>query len=284
MYSAKIIRSGVFGTGIGLFKNPILFRHYSSEVSKKKKKTQNADISQVPIKSIGVIADYYVPPRLLRSPILSWPRLIARRLGVFAINTYSVVKFRRETGLKLTFDLWKDNAIEEYVRVNKVFAASCSLSRNKRADYIRTQLNGVAGTALTSSLVKRALTFPSNAKLDWELLKINGNPRVVSFNALPDNNNVTALVQFVLALNTKQRFTISTIGQETPQVTERDVKNYLVYTLDPFAQELVLVGSLFEANHVRGVQPEISFTNSQAMVKFQTSCADIYRSDPLEKN
>mmetsp|Transcript_6624 Transcript_6624/g.8381 ORF Transcript_6624/g.8381 Transcript_6624/m.8381 type:complete len:294 (+) Transcript_6624:6876-7757(+) len=270
-------------TPISGLQSPMINRAYSTQVEKKKKKTQQADISQIPLKSIGVIADFYIPPKYFKSPVTSWHKLLFRRMGLFAINTYSIVKFRRETGLKLHFNQWKDTAVEQLVKTNKIFAASCSIPSAKRENYLRGQLEGVTGAEVTKSLVRRASTFPPNSKLEWELLKIESNPKIVSFNALPDANNITALVQFVIQVKTKQKFTITTLNSKEPQVTESSVENYLAYTMNPFTNEMALVGSLFESDHIRGVQPEINFTNSQVMASFQVSCADIFRAAPKKQ-
>lgn len=276
------VHSTLFTPSVGLHAT-LIKRAYSTQGEKKKRKTQQADITQIPIKNIGVIADFYVPPKYLKSPITSWHKLFFRRMGLFAINTYSVVKYRRETGLKLQFNEWKESAVEQLVKTNKIFAASCSVPKVKREDYLRAQLDGVTGAEVTKSLIRRAGTFPQNSKLEWELLKIESNPKVISFNALPDANNIAALVQFVVLVKTRQKFTITTFNSEEPQVTESSVENYLAYTLDPFTNEMVLVGSLFESDHIRGVQPELNFTNSQVMASFQVSCADIFRAPPKKQ-
>ncbi|CAG87346.1 DEHA2D15906p [Debaryomyces hansenii CBS767] len=285
MITSRVIRTlpgnaRLFAPVLG-FHSSFINRAYSTKVEKKKK-TQQADISQIPIKSIGIIADFYVPPKYLKSPVTSWHKLLFRRMGLFAINTYSIVKFKRETGLKLHFNQWKDTAVEQLVKTNKIFAASCSISNAKREKYLKSQLEGVTGAEVTKSLIRRASTFPPNSKLDWELLKIESNPKIISFNALPDADNITALVQFVIQVKTKQKFTITTINSK-PQVTESSVENYLAYTLNPFTNEMALVGSLFESDHLRGVQPEINFTNSQVMASFQVSCADIFRAAPKKQ-
>lgn len=257
---------------------PRITRTYADQPAKKKNKPV-AELSQIPIRSVGVIADFYIPPRFLASPVTSWHRLLFRRLGAFAVNTYSVVKFRRETGLKLHFNAWKDSAIDKFVRVNKVFAAGCNSRTSDRKSYISTQLLDVAGTAVIDSLVARASSFPaSGTRLDWKLTKIVGNPKIVSFNALPDSNNLTVMVQFVLKLTTKQALTVTANGKAS--TNERLVTDNLVYTLDPFSNELVLVGSVFDSDHIRGVQPELTFTDAKAMTQFQRACSDLFRSNP----
>ncbi|CUM65004.1 uncharacterized protein PRCAT00002623001 [Priceomyces carsonii] len=255
-----------------------LYSDQPVKTTKKKKTGQTADISQVPIKSIGVIADFYVPPKYLASPVSSWLRLFLRRMGLFAINTYSVVKYRRETGLKLKFNDWKEQAIEKQVKANKIFAAACNLPLAERERYLKDQLNGIAGDEVLKSMVMRAVTFPPGMKLTWDLISVESNPKIVSFNCLPDSNNITTYIQFVVKVRTKQKVTLEQSKNESKE-TERVITDNLVYTLNPFSDETVLVGSLFDSDSNRGVQPEINFTNSLVMVAFQKKCADIFRSN-----
>lgn len=252
-------------------------RFYSTEVTKKKKKAPAADITQIPIKNIGVVADYYVPPKFFSLPVTSWHNLLFRRLGLFAVNTYNIVKFRRETGLKPKFNDWKEQAVEQFVKANKVFAASCSQAPSKRESYIETQLAGVCGSSVISSMVKRSRTLPTNAKLDWKLEKIESNPKVIMFGALPDSNNITALVQFVLQFRTKQKFLLKTLDKKEPMVSERSVESNLVYTLDPFSNEMVFVGSVFRSDHNRGLLPDTDINDARALIELQNRCADIFR-------
>lgn len=245
-----------------------------------RKKAPMTDISQIPIKSIGVLADFYIPPRFTASPLLKWHRLLFRRLGLFAVNTYSIVKFRRETGLRLQFNNWKETAVEHFVRTNKVFAAACSSLKPKREAYLRQQLEGVCGSEVVKSMVARAASFPAGTKLEWELVAIDGNPKVVSFNTLPDSSNLAAYVQLIVQVLSRQKLTLS--GNMDTTSTERAMTDYLVYTLNPFTNEMVLVGNLFESDANRGVQPEINFNNAQAMLAFQAQSADIFRAPPAK--
>ncbi|ABN65124.1 assembly of mitochondrial respiratory complexes [Scheffersomyces stipitis CBS 6054] len=254
-------------------------RFYSTEPEKKKKKkSQAADISQVPVKNIGVMADFYVPPAFMSCPITSWHKLLFRRLGMFVVNTYNVIKFKRETGLKLQFNDWKDTAIEQYVKTNKIFAAACSKRRAERAKYLESQLADVSGAEVIRNLAERADTFPVDSKLSWELVSIGNNPKVVSFNVIPDSNNVTVYVQFIIKLITKQKVVVTVQGQD--QTTERSVSDYLVYSMDPVTRELFLVGKLFESDHIRKVAPDDKFTNPKFMIAFTRASGDIYRANP----
>lgn len=279
--SANIGASTIFRGYSAHMSNVI--RTYSTETSKPKKKkgTPAADISQIPIKNIGVIADFYIPPKLFSGPIKLWPKLLIRRLGVFVINTYSIVKYKRETGLKLKFDDWKESAMEKFVHTNKLFAASCNKPVGERAKYLQTQLDEVAGLPVISSLIQRSKSFPVGNRINWELVSIESNPKIISFTALPDANDIAAYVQFIMKVKTKQKVTM-TNGDQT-ESNERVVSDNLVFTLNPFTNEVVLVGTIFESSYERGVQPELNFNNAQVMTAFQNKCGDIYRAPPKQE-
>lgn len=233
-------------------------------------------MSLVPLKSIGVLADFYIPPKFLNSPVTSWHRLVLRRIGAFGLNTFSISKFKSDTKLKLRLNDWKELAVDKYVKTNKIFAAACSLPRAQRQSYLQSQLDGIAGIEVIKSLATRAVTFPVRSKLEWNLKNIESNPRLVSFTPIPDNNDVSTIVQFVVRVQTKQEMVISGDSQD-PKKTERLVTDYIVLTLNPYTDEMAFVGTLFESDHVRGVKPELEMENVRALENFQKVCADIYR-------
>lgn len=253
-------------------------RAYSSDKPKKKKQ-KAPDVSLVPIKAIGVLADFYIPPRFRNCPVTSWHKLILRRIGAFGLNTFSISKFKSDTKLKLRINDWKELAVDKYVKTNKIFAAACSLPRTQRQSYLQSQLDGIAGIEVVKSLAARAATFPARSKLEWNLKSIEGNPKLVSFTPIPDSNDVSAVVQFVVKVQTRQEMVITADGQD-PTTTERLVTDYIVLTMNPYTDEMAFVGTLFESDHIRGVKPELEMENVRALESYQKLCADIYRAAP----
>lgn len=253
-------------------------RGYSTEKPKMKKQ-KIPDVSLVPLKAIGVLADFYIPPKLLNCPVSSWHKLILRRIGAFGLNTFSISKFKSDTKLKLRFNDWKELAVDKYVKTNKIFAAACSLPRAQRQSYLQSQLDSIAGIEVVKSLAARALTFPVRSKLEWNLKNIEGNPKLVSFTPIPDSNDVSTIVQFVVKVQTRQEMVISGDSQE-PKKTERLVTDYIVLTLNPYTDEMAFVGTMFESDHIRGVKPELEMENVRALESYQKICADIYRAAP----
>lgn len=240
---------------------------------------KNPDITKMPLNVFGCLADYYVPPRFLGSPITSWPRLVLRRLTAFAYNTIGVVRYKKDTNLKLHFNDWKEHTIENYVKTNKVFAKACSARKDLRQKYIKEQLENVAGKHVIEALCSRALSIPSGTKLTWKLLKVVENPKVVSFNPLPNHDDITVFLQLVTKVKTKQEMTIET-SEGQVQKTERLVTDYLVSTIDPFSEEQLLVGSIFESDHLRKVQPDFNPEDLDEATAFQNKAADLYREPP----
>lgn len=258
-------------------------RHFSASsiILAKKKKQDQGNIALVPIGSIGVMADFYVPPKVTSAPITKWPRLIARRMVQFAVNTYLIAKYKRETKLKLHFNQWKEKAMEQFVRTNKVFAAACNKPVSERQLYITRQLEDCTGTETINLLVARSLSFPAGNKITWDLVSVDTNPKVISFNALPDQNNLTAYVQFIVQVTTTQKVTVTPTGGQ-PKETVRKVKDNLVYSMDPFAEEQRMVGLLFALDFERKVQPDGTNLSPKTMMAFTKKCSDIYRANPAE--
>ncbi|EGW31708.1 uncharacterized protein SPAPADRAFT_51689 [Spathaspora passalidarum NRRL Y-27907] len=258
---------------------PILARSFATTTPKFAQK--HVDMADIPIANIGAMADFYVPPRIWSQPMKYWPVLLGRRFLVFASNTYSIVKYKQETGNRLDFNRWKDEGIEKFVKMNKVFAAACNqkVGNLAREKYLVKNLQHECGSQTIARLLERVVTFPLDSTVKWDLVSIEKNPKIVSFNAIPDRNNVVVYVQFIMKLVTKQKMTITTDDKE--HVSEVTSTDYLVYTLNPHTKESVLVGKLFESNPVRKVSPDYAQQANPVWLKrFTAETADIYRTDP----
>ncbi|KAG7664736.1 uncharacterized protein J8A68_001761 [[Candida] subhashii] len=255
--------------------------------AKKKKDGAVADISQIPLSYLGVMADFYVPPKLTDHPISKWPRLLLRRLGMFAYNTYNIVKFKQESGISLQFNKWKDDSIETFVKVNKTFSNACNLplERKNREKFIFSKLQHNVGQSTMQALCQRVTSFPEGSHIKWELVEIIGNPKVVSFNVIPDSNNILVYVQFIMKLHTKQKVAISRIASggevgKDVQVKETESIDYLVFSLNPTTDEIYLAGKVFESDGDRKIQPDAITMTPKKMKELTTLFGDIYRNDP----
>ncbi|GEQ72328.1 hypothetical protein JCM33374_g6015 [Metschnikowia sp. JCM 33374] len=248
----------------------------------KKAVDKGASMTTMPIKAIGVVSDYYVPPRFLSSPVTSWPKLLFKRIGLFGLNTYSVSRFKNDTKLKLQFNDWKESAVDKYVKTNKIFAAACSLPISQRQSYVQTQLDGIAGTEVIKALTARVRTFPIGSKLKWNLLSVEKNPKLVVFVPIPDGNDVTTLVQFVVQVKTKQEMIVSGDASPNPSRTEKIVTDNIVLTMNPYTDEVVFVGTIFDSDHIRGLKPQMDMNDVKALELHLKECADIYRAPPKQ--
>ncbi|KAI5961010.1 uncharacterized protein KGF55_004277 [Candida pseudojiufengensis] len=249
------------------------------------------NIAQVPISYIGVMSDLYVPPSLIKYSPLKWPKLILRRIMVFAFNTYNVIKFKREIGQPLNFNKWKDQSIENYIKTNKIFAQSCTkstaLTNSEKksleiSKFLNSKLDQCCGKHLIEILTKRSENFKIlNGKINWELVSIDSNPKITMFNVIPDQDGIGCYVQYIMNLKTTQKLTITNkSNNEIIQENETKVNDYLVYTMNPFNDKILLVGKLFESDSERGLKPELDVFNPSEMQKFVLKSADIYREDP----
>ncbi|KAI3404255.2 hypothetical protein KGF56_002894 [Candida oxycetoniae] len=237
------------------------------------------------------MADHYISPKLLRTSIIKWPKLILNKLLVFGFNTYNILKFKREISKPLQFNEWKDTSIECYVRTNKIFAQACNnlgLSPTKEVfNLINLKLNQSCGNHLIGALCTRVLNFQSQTdkKVAWDLISIDANPKVVTFNVIPDEDGVGMYVQYVMNLKTTQKLTIADRLNPNKIITETESKvdDYLVYTMNPWDGRILLVGKLFESDASRGMKSDLDVFNNSVMEKFLTESADIYREDPRKK-
>lgn len=242
----------------------------------------DVDLVHIPLKSMGVLTDFYVPPKLSNCPVKSWPKVILRSIGSFGLSTYFVGKFKLDTRLKLRLFEWKELAMEKYVKTNKIFAAACSQATNQRRAYIQTQLDGIVSTEVKNNLAGRASSFPHGARLEWNLKKIEKAPLVKLFQIIPDKDEVVAFLQLVIKLETRQEMIVHGENIETKK-TERLVTDYVVMTLNPFTDEMVFSGTLFAASPYQSLRPTLDGTDIAALFKFQRICADIYRSAPPQQ-
>lgn len=241
------------------------------------KRNDDIDLMHVPLKAMGVLTDFYVPPKLTSCPIRTWPKVMLRSLGAYGLSTYFVSKFKQDTRLKLRLFEWKELALERYTRTNKMFAAACSQSPAQRKAYIETQLDGIVSNEVKNSLAARAASFPLGARLEWNLKKIEKPPVIKVFQIIPDKDEVVALLQLIIKLETLQEMVVHGDNVDTKR-TERLVTDYVAMTLNPYTDEMVFAGTLFAATPHQKLRPTLDGTEMAALFKFQRVCADIYRS------
>lgn len=273
-----MLRVGLRQVGVRAMQTRVGFsavRFASSKASNQNE--QVADVSKMPLKTVPVLAKFYVPPELRTAPVLKWFGLLRRRVFLFLVNTMQVRRFKSETKLKVTFNDWKEEAIEKFVKTNKTFANACNAPVSKRSAIIEDGLRFSCGQFMEGILKARAARFPANYKLKWELVDVMTNPKIEGFYVIPDSNDAAALIQLVVNVTTKQKVTIQKPGN---QIEEKETvsHDHLVYGLDPFSREMYFIGKLFPSGFDDAVHPDPDSSVAEQLA-FSKKAADIFRSE-----
>lgn len=237
------------------------------------KKNDTKKIQDFNPRHLGVASDMYVPtawnnlPNILTSPRVVFNALV-RRLYILGLNTVQVGIFRFQTGIKPAFLLWKNKAIETYVDINKHFA-------NKNIANVRPEVSIWVEEALQA----RRKQIPHNIKLDWQLLKFNEVPKLISLQPMMIPGRPLEHIQLLYRFNTKQR--LVKLDKRTNKVDklDRDVVDYMVFLCDATTNDLLLMGSVFESKP-DAKMPKNYDDNTEKAIKRMKECGDIYRVPP----
>lgn len=237
--------------------------------SRKRQQQQRPTINKV-----GVPHDPYIPVSYSKLPLsqpLKTLRALWSRVKLFAFNWVQVYQFKSGMGkgYKPQFVKWKNTAITEFVKVNKAFA-------ERKVESVR----GDVSEFVYFQLGKRQAALPK-ALIQWELVKFNSQPKLLSFNAFPHEDGSTLLCQIIYRFDTKQKWIIKKRGEEKPTESERDLVEYLAFNIDPYTDHVVLAGSVFEAPLDRKLESKVVSSQAKALEYMNTN-GDIYRSEPAD--
>ncbi|ONH74512.1 Inner membrane mitoribosome receptor MBA1, mitochondrial [Pichia kudriavzevii] len=236
----------------------------------RKKKQQRPTINKV-----GVPHDPYIPVSYNHLK-LSQPGKVLRalwnRVKLFAFNWVQVYQFKSGMGkgYKPQFIAWKNKAITEFVRVNKAFS-------ERRIESIRDEVSEF----VYFQLGKRQAALP-NALIEWELVKFNSPPKLLSFNAFPHEDGSTLLCQIIYKFDTKQKWIVKKRGEDKITETERDMVEYLAFNIDPYNDNVCLAGSVFEAPLDRKLESKVVASQTKAL-EYMNINGDIYRTEPTDE-
>lgn len=225
---------------------------------------------------LGIANEIYVPPSKrnmpnpLNSPVQYFNVLI-RKVYTMGLNTVQVALFRYQSGYKPNFLLWKNKAIETYVQVNKAFA-------NRDVSTIKPQVSIWVEEALEA----RSKQIPSNIKLDWELLKFNEIPKLVSTQAMMIPGRPLELIQLVYKFDTKQRLIKFDKKTGKTDKLDRDVVDYVAFICDASADDVLLIGSLFESAPDAKL-PKTEETSNRVLIERMKISGDLFRVPPPTK-
>lgn len=269
---------------IALQKSTFLRCYATESTTKKDKPTKNKpsngdEVNNFDVRYLGITSDHYVPvswknfPNPITSPKLAWKSLI-RRFYTFGFNTVQVGLLRYQVGLKPKFLLWKNNAIENYVQVNKAFA-------NKNIQ----KASKTMSVWVAEALQKRVDSIPKNLRLDWRLVKFNEVPKLITFRPVMLPGQPVEYVQVVYKFNTTQELIKVNLNDEKTSKIQRNVVDYIGFTVDLHNNETTLAGSLFESSPHDPIPTPESIQQSE-MFNDMRERGDLFRLPPsnLPKN
>lgn len=227
------------------------------------------------INKVGVPHDPYIPVSYSNLPLTSpikTLRALWNRLKLFCFNWVQVYQFKSGMGkgYKPQFVKWKNTAITEFVKINKAFA-------ERKVESIRSEVSEF----VYFQLGKRQAALPK-ALIQWELVKFNSSPKLLSFNAFPHEDGSTLLCQIIYRFDTKQKWIIKKRGEKDFTETERDMVEYLAFNVDPYTDNVVLAGSVFEAPIDRKLESKVVSSQKKALEYMNTN-GDIYRTEPSDE-
>ncbi|VEU20960.1 DEKNAAC101873 [Brettanomyces naardenensis] len=242
----------------------------SKATSPKKMKQQRPTIAKV-----GIPFEPFIPPRWSRlpnpitSPIL-YAKCFFKKIYMSCYNWVQVYQFKRNMGkgYKPNFLKWKNEAIEDYVKVNKAFSErKLEKARDLMAEYVYFALG------------RRQKQLPKNTSLGWELVRFNSQPKLVTFHTFPHDDGSILLSQIVYKFDTKQKMIIK--KRNSPEFTEkvRDLVEYLAFNVDPYTDRVVIAGSVFESIPQRGLS-QTAMPSQEETINCMVRNGDIYRPEP----
>lgn len=243
----------------------------NANLNQKRHKMMDSQAKQAnqEIAAAGLPIRVYIPPSFksypsfFSSPAL-WVRLIARRMYAFGLNTFTV-GLARLTGdnFKPEFLLWKNEAVDIFIKVNKAFA--------------KRQVESVDNCLTLWSkypLIKRQESLPKNYEFDWKLIKLLAPPKLEVFMPYGASGRSFNYLIVVYKFNTLQG--LAKYNKSTGEVTktEETVENHLAFFVDYRTNTLRLCGSTFESGLHDPVKPNEPTSNLGTVMKIQ---GDIFR-------
>ncbi|AGO14058.1 AaceriAGR203Cp [[Ashbya] aceris (nom. inval.)] len=259
-----------FTSGIGLHASRRLLS--SSAIVRSSGSKQQSGFN---IRYLGVTDKIYVPttyrnlPSVFSSPLVVANALI-RRIYMLGLNTVHVALFRVQSGYKPKFLLWKNKAIETYVEVNRAFAR-----RDVEA------VKPLVSLWVQEALEARERQLPKRVEMEWDLVKFNGVPKLVAVQPIMLPGQPLEIVQLVYRFDTRQRLIKVERGSSEVEKVDRNVVDHVAFICDASTDEMLLVGTVFEA------APDAKLPTAEASTEETLQqmriCGDIYRTPPALK-
>lgn len=247
--------------------------NFQESVQDKKPSKKPADFNP---RHLGVSTEVYIPtsfnnlPNVFAHPVLFFGSLI-RRVYTLGLNTVQVALFRYQSGIKPNFLLWKNKAIENYVQVNKAFA-------NKNLNPVKPKISLWVDEALSA----RVQQLPKNFQFDWQLVKFNQIPKLVSVQAMMIPGRPLEHIQLIYKFNTKQQLIKLNRQTNKTDKLDRDVVDYVAFLCDATTDDLILIGSIFESKPGAKL-PKNYEDNMQLAIERMKTNGDLYRVPPQKQ-
>lgn len=244
----------------------------SKATSPKKMKQQRPTISKV-----GVPFAPFIIPRWSRMPNpitspLFFIRCWCKKFYMYCYDWVQVTRFKNTmgSGYKPNFLKWKNEAIEDYVKVNKAFA-------DKRIENARDLMSEYVYFALG----RREKELPKNVSLGWELVKFNEAPKLISFHAFPHDDGSVLLCQVLYKFNTKQKMIIKKRDSKKFDEKVKNIIEYISFNVDPFTDRVVMAGSVFESLPQRKLS-QGGMPTQEETINNMIKNGDIFRPEPSD--
>ena len=203
-------------------------------------------------------------PSIFTNPVAVFNSLVRRGYS-FGFNTFKVALFRFQTGTTPKFLLWKNKSIELYIKVNKAFA-----NRNIKSVSSETSI------WVEEALVKRTSQLPRNLTLDWQIMKFNEVPKLVSIEPIMMPGKPLEHIQLVYKFNTKQELIKFDQNTQKTEKQVREIVDYMVFLCDATTDEVILIGSVFESKP-NDKLPKSTDVDRKQVVKNMRLNGDIFR-------
>lgn len=229
----------------------------------------NASKSQrLELKHIGIMNEPIIP--LTKAPWTN-PKLLVRhfyrRMYAFVVNTFNVAQYRLKTKKKPRFTEWKNDAILNYIAVNKAFAA-------RELESVEDKMN----TWVKKALVERSKTLPDDVKFQYGPIQFDRVPRVVNFTYLPLPNHAPGITLIIYRFDMTQQILRSQRRSDEVKTTTKKSTEYIgcVYDNSFTPAKCLLAGTVFESP-IETSLPDPDMSDERVVIQSMHDKGDIFR-------
>lgn len=230
--------------------------------------SNSAQNQRLELKHIGIMNEPIIP--LSRAPWTNPKGLVKhfyRRMYAFVVNTFNVAQYRLKTKKKPRFTEWKNEAILNYIAVNKAFAA-------RELDSVDDKMN----TWVKKALVERSKTLPEDVKFQYGPIEFAKVPKVVNFTYLPLPNHAPGITLIVYRFDMTQKILRSQRRSDEVKTTTKKSTEYIgcVYDNSYSPPKCLLAGTVFESPMDIPL-PDPDMSDERVVIQSMHDKGDIFR-------